>query len=90
MTSAADGRGPADNLDIAHDARSRHALRDGPTTPASLPRVCLRAAPVSITGRIPDNVTAPVWETSHVPARPPAGSRRCCGGDAEGIAEMRR
>lgn len=88
MTSAAGGCGPADNLDIARDVRSRRALRHGPTAPASLPRVCLRPVPIPAIGRIPDGITGPVWETTRVPARRPADVRRCRDGDADRIAEV--
>ena len=90
MTSAADGRGPADNLNIARDARSRHALRDGPTAPASLLRVRLRPLPIPTIGRIPNGVTAPVWETAHLPARRPADTGHCRDGDGDRIAEVRQ
>jgi hypothetical protein len=86
MTSAADRRGPDDNLNIARDARARHALREGPPAPRMRPR------PISVpaAGRIPDQLTAPVWETAHVPALRPADTRRCRDGDPGRIAEVRR
>lgn len=90
MTSAADRRGPADNLDIARNARSRHGLRDGSTAPASLPRVRLRPVPTPAIDRIPDGVTAPVWETAHAPVRRPADTGHCRYGDGDRIAEVRQ